>query len=63
MSTDTHDKLDTSNEGHLLARKFFVLTTIGVVAFCTVVALVVTFAPSNGGEVPNAAPVRLVANR
>lgn len=54
---------DNANEGQALARKFFVLTTLGVVAFCTVVALVVTFAPSNGGEVPNAQPVRMVAHR
>lgn len=60
MSADSND---SANEGHLLARKFFVLTTLGVVAFCTVVTLVLTFATTNGGDVPNATPVRVVAHR
>lgn len=41
-----------SNEPEQLARKFFVLTGLGVCAFVTVVMLVVRYMPSNDGGDP-----------
>ncbi len=40
------------NEPEQLARKFFVLTGLGVCAFVTVVILVVRYMPSNDGPAP-----------
>lgn len=46
------DHTAAANEPEQLARKFFVLTGLGVCTFVTVVILVVLFMPSNDGPVP-----------
>lgn len=46
MSAEQHQN---TSESETLARKFFVLTTLGVLAFVTAVFLVVRYMPSNDG--------------
>lgn len=45
---------DGGDEPALMARKFFVLTTLGVVVFMTAATLVVRYMPSNEGVTPSA---------
>lgn len=55
----TNEDLTHSTEPQQLARKFFILTGLGVCAFVTAVLLVVRYMPSNDGLMPIPEPAQV----